>query len=206
MHSMNRTLNYYESQALDSSASYEQVNFSRLVDRFAATLRPGTRILDLGCGSGRDAARLTNQGFDVVAADGSQAMIARATELHPELTGRTEHVVLPGRLPFVDSAFNGVTSWAVIMHVPEDGLKVVFGEIARVVAPGGVLGYSVNTERSGLDADGNDLRGRHFTCLTASSWETLHDAVGFQTIHAEESDDIVGRSGIRWVTFFARRI
>ncbi|MFW6312347.1 MAG: hypothetical protein ACOC2N_00495 [Spirochaetota bacterium] len=91
------------------------------------------------------------------------------------------------------------------MHVPEAGLAEVFGEIARVVRTGGVLGYSVNTERSGLDAEGTDERGRHFTCLAAEAWERLHEQAGFSTIDLEETDDIVGRPGIRWATFFARR-
>ena len=202
---MNRTLGFYDSHAREATASYERVDFSALVDRFAATLGPAGRVLDLGCGSGRDAARLLAGGYDVVAADGSEAMLAQATALHPELAGRTARVILPGALPFDRDAFDGVMSWAVIMHVPEAGLADVFGELARVVRTGGVLGYSVNTERAGLDANGTDARGRYFTCLTAGVWERLHEEAGFSTIDLEETDDIVGRPGIRWATFFARR-
>ncbi len=203
---MNRTLDYYDDHAAAATTSYERVDFSRLVDRFAALLQPGARVLDLGCGSGRDAARLRARGYDVVAADGSKAMLARATAIHPELTGHTFHVVLPETLPFDSDAFNGAMSWAVIMHVPESELGRVFGEIARILAPDGVLGYSVNTVRPGLDADGSDTRGRHFTCLASDAWRRLHENAGFQTIDAEETDDMLGRSGIRWMTCFARKI
>ncbi|MFW6312348.1 MAG: class I SAM-dependent methyltransferase [Spirochaetota bacterium] len=96
---MNGTLGFYDSHAREATASYERVDFSPLVDRFAATLGPAGRVLDLGCGSGRDAARLLSGGYDVVAADGSEAMLAEATALHPELAGRTARVVLPGPLP-----------------------------------------------------------------------------------------------------------
>lgn len=203
---MNPTLGFYDSHAEEATASYERVDFSRLVDRFAATLGASVRVLDLGCGSGRDAARMLARGYDVVTADGSEAMLAEATALHPELAGRTARVVLPGPLPFERDAFDGAMSWAVIMHVAEPELAGVFGELARVVRPGGVLGYSVNTERAGLDADGTDARGRHFTCLPAAGWERLHEAAGFTTMEREETDDITGRSGIRWVSFFARRV
>lgn len=200
-----RTLHFYDSHATEVTNSYEDVDFSRIVDQFATTLVSGSRVLDLGCGSGRDAARLSSRGFDVVAADGSEAMLARTTTLHPELADNTVHVALPSALPFATDAFDGVMSWAVIMHVAETALPDVFSELARIVATNGVLGYSVNTARNGLNAAGDDSHGRHFTCLPAEAWENLHDAVGFRTIHAEETDDIVGRHGIRWATFFARR-
>jgi len=202
---MNGTLRFYDSHAQETTASYEKVEFSRRVDRFAQALGPSGRVLDLGCGSGRDAARLLSGGYDVVAADGSEAMLAQATALHPELAGRTARVVLPGPLPFDRDAFDGVTSWAVIMHVAASELPHVFAELARVVRPGGILGYSVNTERAGLEAEGTDERGRHFTCLAAEAWERLHEEAGFSTMDCEETDDIVGRAGIRWVTFLARR-
>ena len=39
----------------------------------------------------------------------------------------------------------------------------------------------------------------------ADAWEHLHEGAGFRTIDLEETDDIVGRPGIRWATFLARR-
>ncbi len=203
---MNRTLAYYNANANEITASYEQVDFSRVVDRFAAELTTGGRVLDLGCGGGRDAARLVAQGYDVVAADGSDAMLERAIALHPGLIGRTVRTVLPGPLPFDTGAFDGVMSWAVIMHVAEPRLVDVFNELARVVRTNGILGYSVNTTRHGLDAACKDACGRHFTCLPADSWSRLHETAGFRTIYEEETDDITGRSGICWATFLARRV
>lgn len=202
---MNPTLRYYESNAADVAASYEQVDFSRVVDSFTAHLPPGARLLDLGCGSGRDSARLLRSGYNVTAVDGSAAMLARALALHPELAGRTVHAVLPGVLPFEADSFDGAMSWAVIMHLREEALPDLFAELARVTTRGGLLAYSVNTARAGLDADLTDERGRHFTCLAMRSWEALHEGSGFRTMEREETEDIVGRSGIRWATFFARR-
>ena len=202
---MSNTIHFYDENAPDLAATYESVDFSRLDSAFAQVLEPGCRVLELGCGSGRDAAALSGRGFDVTAVDGSDAMIREAGRLHPELRGRLTHLRLPDTLPFETDSFHGAYSWAMIMHLPEDELPKLFAEIARVVAAGGVFGYSVNTERGGLDTGGNDARGRHFTCLTAAEWEQHHRRVGFETIYNEETDDIVGRPGIRWVTFFARK-
>lgn len=202
---MSRTLDFYNLNADRMTAAYETVSFSRLVMRFAEGLAPGTRVLDLGCGSGRDAAMLLAAGLDVTATDGSSEMLYHALRLHPELQGRAYHVLLPGTLPFADRSFQGVACWAVIMHLQRYELPLVFSEIARVLDSGGVLAYSVNTQRNGLDDSGTDEAGRHFTCMRPDEWEALHREAGLLTEHVEETDDIAHREGIRWATFFARR-
>ncbi|TVQ24907.1 MAG: class I SAM-dependent methyltransferase [Spirochaetaceae bacterium] len=202
---MSRTLEFYDGKADEMSSMYERVGDTGSLDRFVAAIPPGCRVLDVGCGSGRDAARLLALGFDVHAVDGSVGMRERALALHPELRGRISHVELPAVLPFDPASFDAAMAWAVIMHLNRDRLPAVFAEVARVVRPGGVFAYSVNTERSGRDADDRDVAGRRFTCLPSEAWERLHAAAGFRTEWAEQTDDITGRPGIRWVTFLTTR-
>ncbi len=202
---MSRTLDYYNEHASEVAAMYEVVDFRSLRDRFVAMLVPGARILDVGSGSGRDAAALVAAGFDVTMVDGSAGLLREAQRLHPELSGRTHCVALPGTLPFGDDSFDAVTAWAILMHLERDELPATFAEIARVCRPEGVFAYSVNTQRSGLDEESRDDRGRRFTCTSRQEWERYHATAGFRTEMAEETEDIVGRPGIRWVTFIARR-
>jgi SAM-dependent methyltransferase len=202
---MDTTLSFYDSNARDMARRYEEVDFDAPVDRFKQHLSPGARILEIGTGSGRDAARLVSGRYDVVGIDGSAAMIAEAISRHPELRGRLLRHRLPEPLPFDDGGFDGVVSWAVLMHLRREALEAVFRDIGRVTAPEGIFAYSVNTERAGLDEEGHDGRKRRFTCLPATGWERLHRAAGFETIEMIESDDITGRPGIRWVTVYARR-
>ncbi len=202
---MTPTLEFYDGNVDEMTAVYERVGDARSLDRFVAAIPPGCRVLDVGCGSGRDAARLLALGFDVLAVDGSAGMLERARTLHPELDGRLSRVALPASLPFPTGAFDAVMSWAMVMHLERDQLPVLFAEIARIVRPGGVFAYSVNTERPGRDADDRDASGRRFTCLPAVVWERLHAAAGFRTLWAEQTDDITGRPGIRWVTFLTTR-
>ncbi len=199
------TLDFYDTNAAQMSEAYEQVDFSRVPATFAERLTAGARVLDIGCGSGRDAAALLARRCNVAVVDGSGPMLAEAVRRHPELEGRTHQLVLPGRLPFQDETFDGITAWAVIMHLFPIELSALFTEIARVAAPNAVFAYSVNTARSGLDPAGNDSRGRHFTCMSATVWESFHRQAGFITDALEETDDITGRPGIRWATFITRR-
>ena len=199
------TLRYYDDNAPDVADAYERVDFHRNVDRFSSHLEPGSTVLEVGCGSGRDASYLIRRGYGVQAIDGSIGMIREAERLHPELSGHARVVPLPAGLPYDDETFDGVMSWAVLMHLETDGFASVLREIRRVTREGGVFAYSVNTERLGIDSSCHDEHGRRFTCLSAAAWERLHVAAGFATLTADESGDIIGREGVRWVTFITRR-
>ena len=202
---MNSTLAFYEDNAAEITRKYEEVDFDGPVERFARSLPPGAKILEIGSGSGRDAALMLKLGLSVTGLDGSERMIREAIRLHPELADKLIHCILPSPLPFVDHRFDAAMSWAVLMHLPSSDLSSVFKEIARVIVPGGLFVYSVNSRRSGLDVENRDNRGRRFTCMQPAGWEELHKAAGFETVETVESDDITGRPGIRWVTVWARR-
>ena len=59
-----RTLDYYSKNAGELTQRYESAS-SQLANRFRSCFSPGGRVLDVGCGSGRDLAELHRQGFDV---------------------------------------------------------------------------------------------------------------------------------------------
>lgn len=200
-----RTGAFYDTTAALTARNYEAVDFRPIVAKVLSYAPEKGRLLDIGCGSGRDAAFYLEQSYDVMAIDGSRAMLREAERYHPELSGRLVHHELPEPLPFDDGSFDIVTSMAVIMHLREDLLSGVFRDIARVTCSDGIIAYSVNTKRAGLDHDGNDDKGRHFTCLRSEQWEKLHAEAGLVTVESWESDDLTERPGIHWVTFVCRK-
>ncbi len=92
----------------------------------------GRRVLDLGCGKGRFAARLRALGAHVVGLDRSTAMLAGGSG-----PGRVRGSAR--RLPFADGAFGGVIAVEVLEHVAPSDLDAVLAEAARVLQPGGRL-------------------------------------------------------------------
>ncbi|TVR62766.1 MAG: class I SAM-dependent methyltransferase [Spirochaetaceae bacterium] len=199
------TLEFYDSHAHEIAPRYEETDFSALTDRIRDDIPPGSHILEVGSGSGRDGAAFLSKGFRFTAVDGSRAMIREAEERHPELRGRITHHVLPAPLPFADGSFDAAVSFAVLMHLAQSDAAECVADIARVIRSRGFFAYSVNTRRDGLDGAGRDAAGRFFTTLPAAQWESLHQAACFETIWRRETDDIVNRDGIRWVTFLARK-
>lgn len=199
------TLEFYDSHAHEIAPRYEEIDFSTITDRIRADISPGSHILEVGSGCGRDSAAFVSAGYRVTAVDGSRAMIREAEKRHPELRGLISHHVLPAPLPFADESFDAAMSFAVLMHLTPSDAADCLADIARVIRTHGVFAYSVNTQRDGLDTAGRDAGGRVFTALPATEWERLHQAAGFETVWRRETDDIVNRDGIRWVTYLARK-
>lgn len=102
-----RTLNYYAANAPDVAQRYEAAP-SSLSSRFSTAFAPGGRVLDIGCGSGRDLSELGRQGFQPFGLDGTPDFVQLAQEIHPELKGRVVQGLLPDfQVPF-GGEFDGV--------------------------------------------------------------------------------------------------
>ena len=72
--------NYYEENASEFFESTVTADMVDLYTSFLSMVSPGGRILDLGCGSGRDSKYFIRQGFQVEAMDGSPALCRLASE------------------------------------------------------------------------------------------------------------------------------
>ncbi|MEU5870936.1 class I SAM-dependent methyltransferase [Glycomyces sp. NPDC047369] len=106
---------------------------------------PGPRVLDLGAGTGKLTAVLAAAGADVVAVEPDESMLARLLHDHPELRavrGSAEAIPLPDGS--VDAVLSGNA-----MHWFD--MAAAGPEIARVLAPGGVLAGLWNVLDDGID-------------------------------------------------------
>jgi ubiquinone/menaquinone biosynthesis C-methylase UbiE len=109
----------------------------------------GRYILDVGCGKGRFARRLSERGAKVIGIDASAGMLAEARGMpRARATAR--------RLPFGRASFDGATAIEVIEHLAPEALDHVFEEVLRVLKPGGTFvvidknAYSLNADRPWL--------------------------------------------------------
>jgi SAM-dependent methyltransferase len=134
----------YHRQRLDSG---DELDWAGLWTRpFLAPLREaGVRtILELGCGTGNDAARLAGEGYSVTAVDLSGQAIARAQARFGALaTFLAADITQP--LPFPDESFDAVMSNVALHMFPDAVTRVVFAQVGRLVRAGGLFVFHVNS-------------------------------------------------------------
>ena len=120
------------------------VDFDRL------GLRPGERVLDLGCGAGRHAFEMYRRGADVIAFDQDADELATVREWFAamrdagEVPAGAEADVKEGdalALPFADGEFDRVVAAEILEHVPADIAAIA--ELVRVTRPGGTVALTV---------------------------------------------------------------
>lgn len=128
------TIRYYDSNAERFISSTVDADMGPLLSEFLKLVPDGGRVIDWGCGSGRDTLAMMRAGYDVVPVDLSSAM-ADATEALTGLTVRQEAFT---ELEDAD-AFNGIWASASLLHAPSDELPLIFTNAARALKAGGVL-------------------------------------------------------------------
>ena len=160
---MDTTLTYYNSNAEQYIQDTLHVEFSEIQNRFLHKLQLGDRILDFGCGSGRDAKYFIEQGFDVDAIDGSAELCAKAGAL---LGKAVEHMLFQEL--DVSEAYDGIWACASILHLPKEELKDVLGKMSRALK----LNCIIYTSFKYGEFEGY-RNGRYFTYFTEEVWKAL---------------------------------
>ena len=203
---MHKTLSYYENNAKHLSQRYESANVDNIHALLLKTFPSKSYLLEIGCGSGRDASFMYRNKYDVFAIDGSSGMISEAKQCHPELVDRLEVIKIPDALHFEASSFDGVYSIATLMHLDRDSVDRTIEKIAMILKPGGKFLFSVSLQRDDVDEQGKDEKGRHFTTMTELEWIRCCEKHGFQLEYSEISGDGLDRDGIVWLTCVMEKI
>ena len=173
------TLDYYEAAAPHYMASTAQMQ-ARHLDPFLDRLIPGARILELGCGCGRDAARMVERGFDVDATDGARAMVRKAKERFA-----IEARVLRFDEVEADGAYDAVWAHASLLHLPRAALPDALFRIRRALKKGGVHFANYKLGDSKHPVEGRDPLGR-WTSLPSRVWlEERYREAGFCLLASE---------------------
>jgi ubiquinone/menaquinone biosynthesis C-methylase UbiE len=118
-----------------------------VIDRLAPG--PGTRLLDLACGTGAVAERAASAGADTTGADLAPVLIDTAKERAVERGLDIEYVVADCEgLEFADASFDALASTCGVMFAPDH--ESVAAELARVTAPGGRIALANWTSNFGV--------------------------------------------------------
>jgi SAM-dependent methyltransferase len=101
-------------------------------------------VLELGCGTGNDTARLAGEGYEVTAVDVSGEAIGQARARFGSLA-RFAVADMTRPLPFPDAGFDAVMSNVALHMFPDGVTRAVFAEVGRLVRAGGLFVFHVNS-------------------------------------------------------------
>lgn len=106
------------------------------LDHLLINMRPGSRILDLGCGSGRPIAEfLLQRGFLVTGVDQAEALLSLARQRLPE--GRWLQAEMEAFEP--DEIYDAAIIWDSLFHIPREHHEPILRKTVRSLRPGGRL-------------------------------------------------------------------
>jgi ubiquinone/menaquinone biosynthesis C-methylase UbiE len=145
-----RFVRWYEQMAKSrfaNSFAYGRAKIDRLLDGCFKDLRPGARVLDVGCGTGEYVRRATDLGFSASGVEPAEAMRAVAIEKN------SNSLILDGvatALPFPNSSFDLVICIEVLRYLHGADNRLALREMHRVLKPGGAM-FLTSVNKYALD-------------------------------------------------------
>ena len=156
-----------------------------LLARFASAVGAGGRVLDLGCGPGHTTAHLDGLGLQPKGVDLSVGMVNKARELFPALEfGQGDFLDLSA----ADDTYDGVLAFYCIVHLHPSQLEIAFGEMLRVLKPGGLLlaAFHVGSETVCVESFLDSGAKLEFLAFPRDTVHSAMLAAGFTDVQSHE--------------------
>lgn len=188
---------WYDCNTQTYIANTQSVHLSHLYEKFLRYVPAGGRVLDAGCGSGRDSLEFRGLGYDVVPMDASLAMVQHGSQLLGTEAMHKRHQ----DVDFVEE-FDGVWSMASLLHVPHAELADVLEKYRTAFRSGEVLFASFK------HGEGEHYRQeRLFANQNAESFRQLIDEVPELTLIDSwvDTDRRPGRQHEQWFSVLCQK-
>lgn len=203
------TITTYDTIAADYEKKSFVLDASQDIPRFTELLPEVGRVLDVGCGYGRELKHFLERGFETYGVDVSSKMLELARRRAPEAKVAKMEAT---NLAFADATFDGVWCRGVLHHLERDRIPTALSELKRVLRPRGVL-FAMCREGEGLVTRKEDLSGgleRTFTQLQKQELESLLRKTGFDLIDSYQYNEVErygqGREDSNFVVAIGRKL
>jgi SAM-dependent methyltransferase/SOS-response transcriptional repressor LexA len=197
-----QTLKHYDKHAEAFSTQYRAAEPEALHKLLMRWLPSSGSVLEVGCGSGRDAAFMAGLGLNVVATDGSAGMLdqarLQASTLSAETVSRLsfQHATfpLPSGHPLLAEHFDAIVAVAILMHIPNPSFFDFAFQIRSLLKPRGRFICSFCAGRESAESD-----PRLYVNREPGEVRLIFERLGFVVLAQEDTEDSLKR-GIRWTT------
>ena len=194
---MVNTIDYYNRNVQSFIDGTVSVDFTQIQNVFLELLPKDARILDFGCGSGRDTKYFLDCGYQVDAMDGSIELCRAASEY----TGIHVKQMLFQELAEVEK-YDGIWACASTLHVKKAKLPDIIRKMSLATKENGIIYVSFKYG----DYEG-ERNGRYFTDMTEISMKELLAAFPELVVEKQWVTDDVrdGRGDERWLNMILRK-
>lgn len=189
------TLDYYNENAKKYFDNTINIDMSKQYELFLKYVREKGKILDFGCGSGRDSLYFKNLGYQVFPIDGSKELCTLASEY----TGLDVKCMNFLDLSDVEE-YDGIWACATLLHIDKkDLLKVLINLRNAIKRDGSIYVCFMN----GYNEEEYKEDGRYFNDLTKESFNSLSSLSSLQIVDYLESEKIEPNK--YWVNYILKR-
>ena len=170
------TMRFYAEHA-EAYAQHATTPNGAQLDGFLAQVPAAGKVLELGCGNGRDAARMLELGFDVEATDGTAELAAEAERR----IGRKVRVLRFEHLDAI-ALYDGIWASASLLHVPAQTLTDILARIRKALRSGGIFTASFKAG----SGEGRDDLGRYYNYPSVERLLEDYRAAGWGKVTIEK--------------------
>lgn len=194
---MNQTIEYYNQNAESYFRNTVDADFDRRRKKFVSYLPEHARIIDIGCGSGRDVKAFCDMGYEAVGLDASEEMAKTARKrlgIDVITCDMTEWIA--------EEPFDGIWCCASLLHLHEEEAERFLNNLQKNLKPGGVIFLSV---KEGVET-GYDEKGRYMKNYNENELRGKLTEVGISVIFIDRAGDKLGRNDLQWLSLMGVRI
>ena len=192
------TLDYYNKNSEEYFNSTLNVDMTNTYKEFLKLVPEGGKILDLGCGSGRDSMNFMKLGYEVTAVDGAKELAKKALVL----LGK-EVIVSTFEELELKEKFHGIWACASLLHIKREDLKTVLNNLYNNLEDNGVFYMSFKYGEKEYVDDKN----RYFNCFTDESIISfINENTKYNILGLYITEDKLGRvNEVKWVNLICNK-
>jgi len=135
-HETEITIQSYNKTAQQYAQNVANLQKTTYIEHFVSLLPANALVLDMACGSGRDARIFSEQGLSVTGIDLSEEMLKIAAQTCPEAKFRLMDI---RQINFNSQYFDGVWACAALLHIPKEEIPSLISGVSRVLKKGGIF-------------------------------------------------------------------
>ncbi|MBZ1345537.1 MAG: methyltransferase domain-containing protein [Candidatus Nealsonbacteria bacterium] len=195
-----KTIKTYEELAEDYYKTHFDINeIKNIADFFIQNLK-GQKILDIGCGPGRDAKYFSEHDLEVTGIDLTSNFVKMASQNVPN----AKFIQMDMRnLDFPENTFDGIWACASFLHIPKEDAKNTLLGFKKILKPAGLIYISVKagTEEKFVQKEEYKGRTKFFAFYTEDELKNLIESCNFKILKViidKKKDNI-------WINVFATK-